>query len=117
MKRALRNAAKRCDAAPDTTRREAIVYDTGVIVGASLIARLTPSTERVINLDIEGVVFIPRLAQFGIVYENKATAADVVEYIPVTAEKMVTALTDDVKDGDTAFSILEPYFKAVMNLP
>lgn len=117
MKRALRNAAKRCDALPDTASREAIIYDTAVVVGRSLVARLTPSAERVIDLDIDGVVFIPRLVQFGIVCENPATASNGAEYIPVTAKKMVSALTEDIKDGDTAFSVLEPYYKAVMNLP
>ncbi len=113
LKLALRSLKNRCEKAEGELGREATIQDTGILSEAPLAAGLVCSKEYVIDL-IDGVVFIIGLGQFGIPYANKEARAS---FIPIPANKLVAALTQDITDQDEAFAILERYYRAVMNLP
>ncbi|MNH50358.1 hypothetical protein D3C85_1047340 [compost metagenome] len=113
LKLALRSLKKRCEKAEEQLGREAAIQDTGILSEVPFTAGLVCSKEYVIDL-LDDVVFIIELGQFGIPYANKEARAS---FIPISASKLVAALTQDITDQDEAFAALERFYKAVMNLP
>lgn len=111
MKRALRNAAKRWQEAGKEGRK-VTVHNIGLVSVAPPRSGLIEQTEEAVDLNVDGVVFLPDLVQFGIPCSD--TEAD---YYPMNANEFVAWLTQAVSDDDEAFDILEPYYRAVMNLP
>lgn len=113
MKLALRSLKKRCEDHEGQLGHEATIWDTGILADAPLAAGLVASNEYVIDL-FEDVVFIIELGQFGIPREGSEEG---VGYVPIPAKKLVNALTHGITSQDEAFSVLERFYKAIMNKP
>ena len=111
MKRALRNAAKRwADAGKEG--RTVTVHDIGLVSTATPMSGLVTQTEEAVDLRVDGVVFLPKLVQFGI-----PCASNEDGYFPLKANDFVAWMAQTVSDDDKAFDLLEPYYRAIMNLP
>lgn len=73
---------------------------------------LSSQGEEAIDLNVDGIVFLPRLVQFGV-----PCADNEGEYSSMKANEFVTWLTQGISDDDKAYDTLEPYYRAIMNLP
>ena len=111
MKNALRNAAKRC-AETGTFGRTVTVRSVSLASTAPPRSSLSSRHEEAIDLNVDGVVFLPKLVQFGV-----PCADNEKEYSSMQANDFVAWLTKDISDDDEAYDILEPYYRAIMNLP
>lgn len=113
MKLALRSLKKRCEEAEGQLGHDATVWDTGIVSTTPLSAGLIATTEHVIDL-FNNVAYLVNMGQFGIRYSEDPQGTS---YIPIPANKLVTALTQGITDQDEAFAVLERFYRAIMNLP
>lgn len=111
MKRALRNAAKRWQGA-EKEGRKVTVLTIGLVSVAPPRSGLIEQTEEAVDLHVDDVVFLPELVQFGIPCSDTEGG-----YYPMNGNEFVAWRTQTVSDDDEAFDVLEPYYRAIMNLP
>lgn len=111
MKQALRRAAERCNE-NSYDSRIVTVRSIGLIATAPPRSIIAVQQEDAIDLQIDGIVFLPKLAQFGV-----PCADNEEEFFSMQANELVTWLTKDATDDDQAYDMLEPYYKAILNLP
>lgn len=111
MKRALRNAAKRWEES-EKEGRKVTVHTIGLVSVTPPQSGLIEQTEEAVDLNVDDVMFLPNLVQFGVPGSDTE-----IGYYSMNANEFVAWLTRAVSDDDEAFDILEPYYRAVMNLP
>jgi hypothetical protein len=116
LKRALRSAADRYGDLTEPAGHQAAIFDVAIVAvpGEHPRAELRTSDELVIDLGNSNAVFIPRLAQLGILFAEPGGSST--GYAPATAKKFVAGITQDVSNKNEAYKRIEPYYKAVINL-
>jgi hypothetical protein len=111
MKHALRNAKKRCSEA-GAFGKTVTVRSVSLVSTNPPRSGLSSQQEEAIDLGIDGIVFFPLLAQVGV-----PCADNEEEYFAMQATEFVIWRTQGVDNDEEAFDILEPYYRAIMNLP
>ena len=111
MKHALRNAAARCIEA-GKFGKTVTVRSVSLVSTNPPRSGLSSQREEAIDLNVDGIVFLPKLVQFGVPCTDNEE-----EYSSMKANEFVAWLTQEISDDDKAYDILEPYYKAIMNLP
>lgn len=110
IKRALRNAARRCQIAGAMPGEVATIWELGLRSTEPFMAGLVKSEEHVLPL-INDIVFLVETARFGVRHRTKEG------YVPLDARDFVRSITKSTDSPAQASATLEPYFQAVSRLP
>jgi hypothetical protein len=111
FKRAIRNASERLQEVREEGR-EVTVLTTGLTSIAPPRSGLVSQVEKAVDLNAANLVLLLDLVQIGVPCTDDSN-----KFFAMNGTEFVIWITQDAADDDVAFDILEPYYRAIMNLP